>query len=121
MSMDFAVSADEVVQSSVALTKGLPDAMAGFAMLGKGAYADKVLSRKFKELIALALGVAARCDGCVAYHAKKVADLGATREEVLETLGVCVQMGGGPSMVYGGEALRAYDAFVAENQAKTAA
>jgi AhpD family alkylhydroperoxidase len=119
--MDFALAADEVVQSSVALTKGIPEPMAGFAALGKGAYADKVLSRKFKELIALALGVAARCDGCVAYHAKKVADLGATREEVLETLGVCVQMGGGPSMVYGGEALRAYDKFVADNQAKNAA
>ena len=121
MSMDHVQAADDVVQSSVALTKGIPEAMAGFAALGKGAYADKVLSRKYKELIALALGVAARCDGCVAYHAKKVADLGATREEVLETLGVCVQMGGGPSMVYGGEALRAYDAFVAENQAKSAA
>jgi AhpD family alkylhydroperoxidase len=121
MSMNFAVAADEVVQSSVALTKGIPDAMAGFAALGKGAYADKVLSRKFKELIALALGVAARCDGCVAYHAKKVADLGATREEVVEVLGVCVQMGGGPSMVYGGEALRAYDWFVAQKAAKNAA
>ena len=92
MSMDFAVAANDVVQSSVALTRGLPEAMAGFSALGKGAYADKVLSRKFKELIALALGVAARCDGCVAYHARKLCDLGATREEVLETLGVAVQM-----------------------------
>jgi len=121
MSMDCAQAAEDVVQSSAALTKGIPEAMAGFAALGKGAYGDKVLSRKFKELIALALGVAARCDGCVAYHAKKVADLGATREEVVEVLGVCVQMGGGPSMVYGGEALRAYDGFMAEKQAKTAA
>jgi len=120
MSMDCVQAADDVVQSSAALTKGIPEAMAGFAALGKGAYADKVLSRKFKELIALALGVAARCDGCVAYHARKVADLGATREEVVEVLGVCVQMGGGPSMVYGGEALRAYDAFVAQKQAKDA-
>ncbi len=121
MSMDCVQSADDVVQSSAALTKGIPEAMAGFAALGKGAYADKVLSRKYKELIALALGVAARCDGCVAYHAHKVADLGATREEVLEVLGVCVQMGGGPSMVYGGEALRAYDSFIAEKQARNAA
>ena len=121
MSMDCTQAADDVVQSSVALTKGIPEAMAGFAQLGKGAYADKVLSRKYKELIALALGVAARCDGCVAYHARKVADLGATREEVLEVLGVCVQMGGGPSMVYGGEALRAYDSFVADKHTRSAA
>lgn len=121
MSMNFALAADEVVQSSVSLTKGLPDAMAGFAALGKGAYADKVLSRKTKEMIAVALAVAARCDGCVAYHVRKAVDLGITREEFLETLGVCVQMGGGPAMVYGGEALRAYDWFAAERQAKSAA
>jgi AhpD family alkylhydroperoxidase len=121
MGMDHVRAADDVVQASVALTRGIPETMAGFSALGKGAYADKALSRKFKELIALALGVAARCDGCVAYHARKVADLGVTRDEVLETLGVCVQMGGGPSMVYGGDALRAYDAFVAEKQAKSAA
>jgi AhpD family alkylhydroperoxidase len=114
MSKNYAALAGEVVQSSVALTKGIPEAMAGFAALGKGAYADRVLSHKFKELIALALSVASRCDGCVAYHAKKVCDLGASREEVLEVLGVAVQMGGGPSMVYGGEAIRAFDSFCAE-------
>ncbi len=121
MSMDFALAADEVVQSSVALTQGAPEAMAGFAALGKGAYADRVLSRKFKELLAVALSVASRCDGCVAYHARKAVDLGVTREEFVETLGVCVQMGGGPSMVYGGEALRAFDTFVAAKQTKSAA
>ncbi len=121
MSKDYAAAADEVVQSSVSLTKGIPEAMAGFAALGKGAYANKVLSRKFKELIALALSVASRCDGCVAYHARNVSKLGASRDEVLETLGVAVQMGGGPSMVYGGEALRAFDAFEEEKQAKAAA
>ena len=57
--------------------------------------------------------MASRCDGCVAYHAKRVYELGASREEVLETIGVAIQMGGGPSMVYGGEALRAFDAFKA--------
>ncbi len=120
MSKDYGALAAEVVQSSVALTKGIPDAMGGFAALGKGAYADRVLSHKFKELIALALSVASRCDGCVAYHARKVADHDASREEVLETLGVAVQMGGGPSMVYGGEALRAFDYFQHAKQQKQA-
>lgn len=117
MSKNYAELANDVVQSSVALTKGIPEAMAGFAALGKGAYADNVLSHKFKELIALALSVASRCDGCVAYHAKRCVQFGASRAEVLETLGVAVQMGGGPSMVYGGEALRAFDSFVAAKNA----
>ncbi len=121
MSKDYAALAGEVVQASVALTRGIPEAMAGFAALGKGAYADRVLSHKFKELIALALSVASRCDGCVAYHAKRACDFGASREEVLETIGVAVQMGGGPSMVYGGEALRAFDAFSAGKAVSSAA
>ena len=108
---DYQEMAREVSASAAALRRGIPDAMAGFAALGKGAYAPGVLSTKSKELIALALCVASRCDGCVAYHAKRVSDLGASREEVVETIGVAIQMGGGPSMVYGGEALRAFDAF----------
>ena len=108
---DYREMAKEVSQSSAALTQGIPEAMKGFAALGKGAYADGALSKKFKEMIALALSVASRCDGCVAYHAKRAWELGASREEVLEVLGVAVQMGGGPSMVYGGGALRAFDTF----------
>ncbi|WP_421723866.1 carboxymuconolactone decarboxylase family protein [Bauldia sp.] len=109
--IDYHHEAQKVSESAAALRKGIPEEMAGFAGMGKGAYAEGVLSAKVKELIALALGVASRCDGCVAYHAKRVAQLGATRDEVLETIGVAIQMGGGPSMVYGGEALRAFEAF----------
>lgn len=36
---------------------------------------------------------------------------GACREEIVETIGVAVLMGGGPSVVYGTEALRAFDQF----------
>lgn len=103
--------AQEVSASAAALRKGIPETMAGFAALGKGAYSPGALGTKTKELIALALCIASRCDGCVAYHSKRVSDLGASRNEVLETIGVAIQMGGGPSMVYGGEALRAFDAF----------
>jgi AhpD family alkylhydroperoxidase len=62
-------------------------------------------------LIALALAIGSSCDGCVAYHAKAARDRGASREEVAEAIGVAIHMGGGPSMVYGADALRAYDAF----------
>jgi AhpD family alkylhydroperoxidase len=111
MIADFELLADEVDQSSADLTGGVPDAMKGFKALGRAAYADGALTRRTKELIALALSIASRCDGCVAYHARRLSDLGAGREEVLETIAVAVQMGGGPSMVYGGEALRAFDSF----------
>jgi alkylhydroperoxidase/carboxymuconolactone decarboxylase family protein YurZ len=53
----------------------------------------------------------ARCDGCFAYHAKAALDRGASREEAAEVIGLAIHMGGGRSMVYGAEALRAYGAF----------
>lgn len=93
--------------------KVIPDAARGFADLAKAAIAPGALDSKTKELIALAIGITARCDGCLAYHAKAAARYGATREEVAETIGVSVYMGGGPSMIYGAEALAAFDAFYA--------
>jgi AhpD family alkylhydroperoxidase len=108
---DYDRIADEVNESSVELTRSHPNAMKGFKALGAATYADGALSRKTKELIALVLSVASRCDGCVAYHARRVSELGVERAEVVEAIAVAIQMGGGPSMVYGGEALRAYDSF----------
>lgn len=96
-----------------AVRTGIPDVAAGFAQLAKAAIAPGALDSKTKELIALAIGIAARCDGCLAFHAKAAIRYGATREEILETIGVAVYMGGGPSMIYGAEALDAYDALAA--------
>ena len=70
-----------------------------------------VLDSKTKELIALAIGITARCDGCLAFHAKAAKKHGATRDEVIETIAVALYMGGGPSMIYGAEALSCFDAL----------
>jgi AhpD family alkylhydroperoxidase len=85
--------------------------MAGFGAMAKSATQTKAIDEKTKEMIALALGVAARCDGCLAYHAKALVKLEATREEVAEVLGMAIYMGGGPSLMYAADALRAYDQF----------
>ncbi|HIJ62583.1 MAG TPA: carboxymuconolactone decarboxylase family protein [Rhodospirillaceae bacterium] len=90
---------------------GTPEVMKGFSAMAKAATADGVLNEKTKELIALALGIAARCDGCLAFHAKALARLGATRPEIMETIGMSVYMGGGPSLMYGAMALEAFDQF----------
>jgi len=108
---DYDRSADAVNDAAAELTRSHPNAMKGFKALGAAAYADGALTRKTKELIALALSIASRCDGCVAYHARRAFELGVPRDEVVEAIGIALQMGGGPSMVYGGEALRAYDSF----------
>ena len=90
---------------------GMPQAARGFSDLAKAAIAPGVLDSKTKELIALAIGITTRCDGCLAYHTRAAARLGASREEVIETISVSVYMGGGPSMIYGAEALAAFDSF----------
>ena len=93
------------------LSKGLPGPMAGFGQLHEKAVAEGALSTRVKELIALAIGITVRCDGCIAYHVNEAVHAGATRQEVLETIGVAVLMGGGPSVVYGSEALEALEQF----------
>ncbi len=91
--------------------EGHPNVAQAFGQLAKAAEKDGALTPKAKELMALAIGIAIRCDGCIAFHAKAAAELGATREEVLETVGVCLYMGGGPSFVYGAQAVEAFDSF----------
>jgi AhpD family alkylhydroperoxidase len=102
------------------MTERMPEQMGAFTQLHKSATADGVLSRKFKELIALGVAMTQNCDGCIAYHVKDALEAGASAEEILETIGVVVMMGGGPAVVYGCEALEALDQFLAE-QAEDAA
>ena len=83
--------------------------MKGFSDLAAAATKDGVLDKKTKELIALALGVAARCDGCLGFHTQALARLGATKQEVVETLGMATYMGGGPSLMYAADALSAFE------------
>lgn len=98
-----------VSASLVKLRAGKPDIMKAFNALGEAATVDGALSRKTKELIALALGVAEHCDACLAFHLQALIKLGATRAEIEEALGVAVYMGGGPSLMYAADALTAFD------------
>lgn len=100
------------------LSAQLPGPMAGFATLHTAAVADGALNTKTKELIALGIAIGVRCDGCISYHVHDAIMAGATRAEVVETIGISVLMGGGPAMVYGAEALDALDQFESEPKPK---
>lgn len=99
------------------LRRGIPGVAKGFSEVAKAAIAQNALDPKTKELVALGIGIAGRCDGCIAYHTKAAAKYGASRAEILEVIGVAVYMGGGPSMIYGAEALAAFDALSAPKPA----
>ena len=96
------------------LGKEIPDTMASFGQLHKQAITEGALSAKTKELIALAIAITVRCDGCIAYHVHDALLAGATRPEIAETIGVAILMGGGPSTIYGSQALEALDQFESE-------
>ena len=93
------------------LRQGAPETMAAFSGLAKAALEPGALDTKTKELIALGIAVATRCDGCIAFHAQAAVKQGATREEVMETMGMAVYMGAGPSVMYAAQALEAFDQF----------
>lgn len=95
------------------LRTSTPGVMKAFGELGRAATADGVLDAKTKELIALALSVAARCDPCIGFHMQTLVKLGATRQEIDETLGVTTYMGGGPSLMYAASAVAAFEEFSA--------
>lgn len=105
---------------SVELRRKIPDVYEGFRHLHDAAFADGALDRRTKELIALAIAVADRCDGCIASHARGCVEHGASEDEVVEMLGVCILMMGGPGTVYGPRAHAAYLEF-AEQKAQRAA
>ena len=98
-----------VSQNMATLRTSTPGVMKAFGELGRAATAPGALDSKTKELIALALGVAARCDACIGFHTQALVKLGATRQEVDETLGVTTYMGGGPSLMYAANAVAAFD------------
>ena len=94
------------------LRNGQPQLMQGFGAMSKAAMAPGRIDAKTKELIAMAIGVAARCDGCIGFHAQALVRLG-SEEELHETLGVAVYMGGGPSLMYAANAIAAFREFAA--------
>ena len=112
MSKDYKKITTDISSSVAKLSKSLPEVMNAFNGLMKFSTAEGgALEPKTKELIALALGIAAHCDGCIGFHVQKLVKLGVTKEEFNELLGMAVYMGGGPSLMYASEALMAYEQF----------
>lgn len=95
------------------LAKENPLIAQGFQSLHKGATEKNALDVKQKELIALGIAISVRCEGCISCHVKASVDAGATQEEIVETIGVAVLMGGGPAIVYGDKAYQAMKEFMA--------
>ena len=91
------------------LRLGAPEVMKSFSGIAQSSLAPGALDTKTKELIALGISVATRCDDCIGFHAKAALEKGATREEIFETLGTAIYLGAGPSVMYAAHAIEAFD------------
>lgn len=112
---------DEIKALMRTLRGDTPNVMKAFSGLAQAALAPQALDCKTKELIALGISVAIRCDDCIGFHVKGALDQGATREEIVETLGMAVYMGAGPSVMYATHALDAFEQFKKASQAASTA
>jgi AhpD family alkylhydroperoxidase len=80
------------------------------------AHADGALTRKQKELIAVAASVVKGCERCISYHVRAAIVEGATDDEILEAAFVTMIMDGGPALAHFGAVLAAIEAHRKESQ-----
>lgn len=108
---DYKILVKEVSAQTRVLRDHQPDVMTAFSQLAAAGTCDGALPRKTKELVALGIAVASRCDDCIGFHVQTLVKLGTTRAELEEVLGTAVYMGGGPSLMYATHAMHAFEQF----------
>ncbi len=91
----------------------IPDTARAFGGLGKAVKEGGTLDFKTKEFIALGISVASRCEPCISLHVEALIKAGTSRDEGADVLAMCIQMGGGPSMMYAAKALECFDELTA--------
>ena len=107
----------EVAELTRRLKEEFPKETEGFLSFLKEAESGENLPMKDKELINVALSVAAQCEWCIAFHVKNAARLGATKGELIEAGFQAVVMHGGPAFMWMTRLLEAVDEFVVEKAA----
>jgi AhpD family alkylhydroperoxidase len=92
------------------MSKLSPDTIKGYGLLSQANAKTGTLDAKTRELIALAVAVSLRCDGCIIVHSAEARSAGATKEEIAEALGVAISVNAGAALVYTTRTLDAFDA-----------
>lgn len=113
MAGNYSDLAKDVDKRVGALFKAAPRPMGACSQLAQAASFDGAIEAKIKELMGLAISISSRCEDCIPYHCRAAIGHGATEAEVTETISVAVEMGGGPSAVYGARAYQACHDLVA--------
>lgn len=95
------------------MNKLIPQVATDFAALSKTVKDSPGISVKEKEYVALGIAIAQSCEPCINFHVEALMKAGATRAELGDVLGMCIQMGGGPALMYAAHALAAWDELAA--------
>ena len=111
--MDWDAFMETTVDDITTMSKEMPETVKGFNLMGAAAKKSGALDEKTKEIMALGIAIATRCDSCIGFHVKSLIRLDITREELCEALAMATYMGGGPSYAYSAKALKAFDQFSA--------
>ena len=88
-----------------------PDILKAYAELHHANSASTHIDAKTRELIALAVAVTLRCDGCINAHTDAAVKAGATKEEITEALSVAIMVNAGAALVYSARTIDAFDAY----------
>ena len=88
-----------------------PDTIKGYMALSAAGQKTDLLGAKVRELIALAVAVTLRCDGCITVHTEAAIERGATREEIAEALGVAMTVNAGAALVYSARVMDAFNEY----------
>ncbi len=105
---------DQVTVVTRRLRRDYPDETRAFLGFLQKAEEGKALNLRFKELINVALAVAAQCEWCIAFHVEQAVRAGAGRDEVVEAGFMAVVMHGGPAYMYMTPLFEALDEFLPE-------
>jgi AhpD family alkylhydroperoxidase len=108
--MDWNTYRRQLIAGVGGFSKLNPDTVKGYTTLSQAGRKEGHLDEKTRELIALAVAITLRCDGCITVHTAEARERGATREEIAEVLGVAVSVNAGAAVVYSTRALDAFDA-----------
>ena len=100
----------QVIKRIGEIGQASPDIVRGYRTISEAGKKTGKLDSKTRELISLAVAVTARCDGCIVVHTDAALKHGATREEIIEALGVAITVNAGAALVYSGRVLDAVQA-----------
>jgi AhpD family alkylhydroperoxidase len=93
------------------IAKIVPETIKGYHALSVAGQKTNYLDAKHRELIALAVAVTLRCDGCIVVHTTEAQRQGATKEEIAEALGVAIAINAGAAVVYSARVMDAGEAI----------